>query len=165
MKRWQQKCITTPGIQQRMHLFGAYRFEEDTLVWKAARRKNSQAFIEFLEYLFVERYPSGHFILVLDKASIHKSAESLATLSLFEHRVTVIWLPPYCSELNPIEHFWRYLKEQVCINKLYLGMVEIVQVVIDKFERQNDCSRVDRLCFFYSSRNDTIRGVLVNELT
>lgn len=146
MKRGQQKCIPTPGIQQRMHLFGAYCFEEDTLVWKAARHKNSQAFIEFLEHLFVECYPTGHFILVLDNASIHKSAASLAALSLFEHRVTVIWLPPYCSELNPIERFWRYLKEQVCINKLYPDMVELVQAVIDQLERQNDCSRVDRFC-------------------
>jgi len=109
MKRGQQKCIPTPGIQQRMHLFGAYRWEEDTLVWKAARRRNSQAFIEFLEHLFVERYPIGRFILVLDNASFHKSAASLAALSFFEHRVTVIWLPAYCSELNPIDRFWRYL--------------------------------------------------------
>ncbi|MCS7249282.1 MAG: transposase, partial [Anaerolineales bacterium] len=101
MKRGQQKRIPTPGIQQRLHLFGAYRFEKDTLVWKAARRKNSQALIEFLEPLFVECHPSGHFILTLDKASIHQSDASLAALSLFEHRVSVIWLPAYCSELNP----------------------------------------------------------------
>jgi transposase len=144
MKRGQQKCIPTPGIQQRMHLFGAYRWEEDTLVWKAARSRNSQAFIEFLEHLFVEHYPTGHFILVLDNASIHKSAAALAALSLFEHRVTVIWLPAYCSELNPIERFWRYLKEQVCINKLYPDMVELVQAVIDQLERQKDCERADR---------------------
>jgi len=146
MKRGQQKCISTPGVQQRMHLFGAYRFEEDSLVWKTARHKNSQEFIEFLEHLFVECYPTGHFILVLDNASIHKSAASLAALSLFEHRVTVIWLPAYCSELNPIERFWRYLKEQVCVNKLYPDMTELVQAVTDQLERQNDCDRTDRFC-------------------
>jgi hypothetical protein len=90
MKRGQQKRIQTPGTQQRLHLFDAYRWEEDTLVWKTAARRNSQAFIEFLEHLFVECYPTGHFILVLDNASFHKSAASLAALSLFEHRVTVI---------------------------------------------------------------------------
>jgi transposase len=58
--------------------------------------------------------------------------------------VTVIWLPAYCSELNPIERFWRYLKEQVCINKLYPDMVELVRAVIDQLERQNDCERADR---------------------
>ena len=146
MKRGQQKCIPTPGVQQRMHLFGAYRFEEDSLVWKTARHKNSQEFIEFLEHLFVKCYPTGHFILVLDNASIHKSAASLAAMSLFEHRITVIWLPAYCSELNPIERFWRYLKEQVCVNKLYPDMDELVQAVTDQLVRQNDFDRADRFC-------------------
>jgi hypothetical protein len=129
-----------------MHLFGAYRWEDDTLVLRTARRKNSQAFIEFLEHLFIELYSTGHFILVLDNSSIHKSAASLAALSLFEHRVTVIWLPAYCSELNPIERFWRYLKEQVCINKLYPNMPELGQAVIDQLTRQNDHLRSDCFC-------------------
>jgi len=81
MKQGQQKRIQTPGTQQRMHLFSAYRWEEDTLVWKTAARRNSQAFIEFLEHLFVECYPTGHFILVLDNASFHKSAASLTVFS------------------------------------------------------------------------------------
>ncbi|MCX8063334.1 MAG: transposase, partial [Anaerolineales bacterium] len=58
----------------------------------------------------------------------------------------VMWLPAYCSELNPIERFWRHLKEQVWINKLYPDMAELVRSVIDQLERQNDCSRVDRFC-------------------
>ncbi len=90
------------------------------------------------------RDPTGHFILVLDNASIRKSAATLAALSLFEHRVTVIWLPAYCSDLNPIERFWRYLKEQVCINKLYPDMAKLILAVRDQLERQNDCLRTDR---------------------
>jgi len=27
-------------------------------------------------------------------------------------------LPPYCSDLNPIERFWRFLKDQACANHL-----------------------------------------------
>lgn len=30
----------------------------------------------------------------------------------------VVWLPPYCSDLNPIERFWRHLKDRACANKL-----------------------------------------------
>jgi transposase len=148
MKRGQQKRIPTPGVQQRMHLFGAYRWKKDTLVWIGTQRKNNQAFIEFQENLFIERYPTGHFILVLDNASIHKSAASLTVLSLFEHRVRVIWLPAYCSELNPIERFWRYLKELVCINKLYPSMANLVQAVTEQLLCQNDCQRSDRFSLY-----------------
>lgn len=98
---------------------------------KTAKPKNSQAFIEFLEHLLVECYSTGHFILMLGNAS-YKSAASMATLSLFEHRMQVIWLPVYCSELNPIERFWRYLMERVCINKLHPDLDELVEAVIDQ---------------------------------
>jgi hypothetical protein len=67
-------------------------WKDDTAAWTTAKHRNSLAFIAFLEHLFVECYPTGFYILVLDNASIHKSAVSLAVLSLFEHRVKVILL-------------------------------------------------------------------------
>jgi putative transposase len=27
--------------------------------------------------------------------------------------VRAVWLPPYCPELNPIERFWRDLKDDL----------------------------------------------------
>lgn len=147
MKRGQQKKIATPGVQQRLHLFGAYRWEDDTVAWTTANRRNSLAFIDFLEHLFVERYPTGFFILVLDNASIHKSAASLAALSLFEHRVKVFWLPPYCSTLNPIERFWRYIKDQVCINKLFPNMDALHQAVEDQLASHDNCQGSKRFSF------------------
>jgi hypothetical protein len=65
----------------------------------------------------------------MDNASYHKSASALAALSLFEHRVMVIWLPTYCSDLNPIERFWRYLKDLACANKLQDNMDAVVKAV------------------------------------
>ena len=147
MKQGQQKKIATPGVQQRLHLFGAYRWEDDTVAWTVANRRNSMAFITFLEHLFIDLYPTGFFILVIDNASIHKSAASLAALSLFEHRVKVIWLPPYCSTLNPIERFWRYLKDQVCINKLFPNMGELRQSVENQLASQNSCQGSKRFSF------------------
>lgn len=144
MRRGQQKRVPTPGTQQRLHLFGAYLYGEDTLCWQVAERKNSQAFIAFLEHLLLACYPERQFILVLDNASIHKSAASLAALSLFEHRVQVIFLPTYCSFLNPIERFWRHLKDTVCVNKLFPDMAELTKAVVQQLCAQNDLTRSDR---------------------
>jgi hypothetical protein len=33
----------------------------------------------------------------------------------------VMWLPTYCSDLNPIERFWRHFKDLACANKLQSG--------------------------------------------
>jgi len=76
--------------------------------------------------------------LVMDNASYHKSASALAALSLFEHRVMVIWLPTYCSDLNPIERFWRFLKDLACANKLEDHLVEVVKAAEKILWCQND---------------------------
>jgi len=120
MKIGQQKRIpaTRPGEKQKQHVFGGYNWLKDTITWTIAKTKNSATFIDFLEELLVKNYPTGRIVLVMDNASYHKSASALAALSLFEQRVMVIWLPPYCSDLNPIERFWRHLKDLACANKL-----------------------------------------------
>lgn len=120
MKIGTQKRIpaTRPGEKQKRHIFGGYNWLKDTMTWTIAKTKNSATFIDFLEELLVKNYPTGRVILVMDNASYHKSAAALAALSLFEHRVMFVWLPPYCSDLNPIERFWRHLKDLACANKL-----------------------------------------------
>lgn len=129
MKIGQQKRIpaTRPGEKQKQHVFGGYNWLKDTITWTIAKTKNSATFIDFLEELLIKDYPTGRIVLVMDNASYHKSASALAALSLFEHRVMVIWLPPYCSDLNPIERFWRHLKDLACANKLQDNIEAVVK--------------------------------------
>ena len=135
----QQKRIPLPANQQKKHchVFGAYNWINNHIEWMIAQRKNSETFITFLEYLLVEKYPTGRLILVLDRASYHKSAAALAALSLFEHRVMLIWLPAYCTELNPIERFWRHLKDQACANQLWSSLEEVTEKVEHLLHQQN----------------------------
>ena len=96
------------------------------------------AFLDFLEHLLIKRYPTERIVLVLDNASIHKSQISQAALSLFEHRLLIFWLPPYCSTLNLIERFWRHLKDQVCVDTLYPAMEQLIDSVVLELTAQND---------------------------
>lgn len=139
MKIGQQKRIpaTRAGIKPKRHVFGGYNWVKDTLTWTVAETKNSSHFIHFLEHLLVKEYPTGRVVLVMDNATYHKSALSLAALSLFEHRVMVIWLPTYCSELNPIERFWRHLKDQACVNKLQDNIDDVVRSAEKVLMEQN----------------------------
>lgn len=141
MKRGQQKRIpafTSPN--HSYHLIGAYLWAKDQVYTQAVERKNSQIFIQFLEYLLLEQFPTQKIILVLDNASYHKSKATLAALSLFEPRVKVFWLPKYCPNLNPIERFWRHLKDLACANKLDLAIDNLVHRIdeILSFQNSND---------------------------
>jgi transposase len=147
MKCGQQKTISTPGQQRCHHLFGAYDWADDQVYTLPATHKNSESFIAFLEYLFVECHPDETGVLVLDNASYHKSNASLAALSLLEHRVLIVWLPPYCSTLNPIERYWLHLKNQVCVDTLYPSIDELVTCVELELSFQNDFEYLERFSF------------------
>lgn len=147
MRRSQQKRIPTPGQPVNHHLIGGYEWGKNHITALSTPAKNSAAFITFLEELLLKQYPDDFVILVLDNASIHKSAATLAALSLFEHRVLVVWLPPYCSTLNPIERFWRHLKEQACVNKLFPEISALLAAVDRALAAQNDPANPKRFSF------------------
>lgn len=149
MKRGQQKIIPAlhPGTKQHRHIMGAYGWNDDEVRWQVADWKNSQIFIEFIEYLLVKCYPTGRIVLVMDNVSYHKSAAVLAALSLFEHRLLVIWLPPYCPELNLIERYWKHLKDLACVNKLHNSLDELVASAEHILSQQNDPASSLRLTF------------------
>ena len=147
MKRGQRKLIPAPGQQRWEHLFGAYNWRTDSISWRFASKKNSASFIDFVEYLMAVCYPTQKVILVTDNASYHNSKAALAALSLFEDRLTVIWLPPYNPFLNPIERFWRHLKDLACANKLFSGMQALSDSVRAALIQQNDCLNPNRFVF------------------
>lgn len=121
MRRGEQKRIAAaPGPQAFHPVIGALDWRTEQVSHTLATVKNSQTFIEFLEHLMLTCYPVGGVILVMDNAPYHRSAAVQAALSLFEHRLLVFWLPAYCPTLNPIERFWRHLKENASANKLFL---------------------------------------------
>ncbi|NEP40436.1 MAG: IS630 family transposase [Okeania sp. SIO2H7] len=55
---------------------------------------------------FSQAYPQELLIVQVDNARSHSSAQ----LELPEN-VILLFQPPYCPEVNPIERFWEYVKE------------------------------------------------------
>jgi transposase len=148
MKRGQQKRLPAPtDTRLYHHLIGAYNWRTDAVSALHVERKNGQTFIEFLEYLLLECYPSQRMVLVMDNASYHHSAPVKAALSLFEHRVRVIWLPARCPDLNPIERYWRHLKDLACANKLYMSLEALAVAIEGIVAAQLDLTNKLRFAF------------------
>lgn len=141
MHRGQQKRIPAHTGQHKLqHVFGAYNWQSEEITYSLAVRKNSESFIAFLEEVLVRRYPHERVILVMDNVSYHRSRAAQAALSLFEHRVGVVWLPPYCADLNPIERYWRHLKDLACANRLHHSLEDLLASLRHSLALQN-CSR------------------------
>ena len=144
MKSGQQTRIPAGRRETRCTLFGVYNWAEDTVITMPADKHNSEAFILFLEQVLVTCYPTDTVVWVMDNAAWHHSAAARAALSLFEPRVQFIYLPPCCSQLNPIERFWRHLKDQATANKLYLTLETLLTAVGGTISAQNDLTNPAR---------------------
>jgi transposase len=64
----------------------------------------------FAEYIKTQLKPTlaDDDILLMDNCSVHKS--KLVKDTLRECNITVLWLPRYSPDYNPIELLWSYIK-------------------------------------------------------
>ena len=67
--------------------------------------------------------PGAHAILVLDGAGWH-GAKALK----IPKNITLLPLPPYAPELNPIENVWAYLRA----NKLAISVFDTYDEIVDR---------------------------------
>jgi transposase len=66
---------------------------------------NAESFQLFVE-TFAQAFPESLNLLLLDNSGAHTARH----LTLPDN-VRLVFLPPYCPELNPIERVWRDLKD------------------------------------------------------
>jgi len=96
----------------------------------------------FLEQFAGER-PSGvHAVLIWDGAGSHTAGALVVPAN-----VSLIRLPPYSPELNPIENLWHYLRSHDWSNRVYGGYEELMQEAIRSLCRVClDAERMKTVC-------------------
>jgi len=85
---------------------------------------------QFLRILDIERKPDEHIVLIMDGAGWHKSK----ALHLPDG-ITVLLLPPYSPELNPVENLWHYLRCHYLSNRAYNNYDELFDAGTDAYRR------------------------------
>lgn len=89
-----------------VYLFGALcpaRATGAAIIMPAA---NSEAMSEHLKEIATQVAPGAHAVLVCDGAGWHQSGDRLEV----PDNITLLPLPPYSPELNPMENVWDYLR-------------------------------------------------------
>lgn len=71
---------------------------------------DTETFIIWLkEYLLPELKQNQ--VIIMDNASFHKSKEIKELIE--SKNCKLIYQPPYSPDLNPIEHYWHFLKDLI----------------------------------------------------
>lgn len=83
-----------------------------------------------------------HAVVIIDGAGWH----TYDTASQFKN-LTLIKLPPYSPELNPIEQVWSWLRQHCLSNRVFSGYEEIVDEVSKAWNQFISVpERVRRMC-------------------
>ena len=122
---WYQKGVRPRGVRQQgfssAYLFGAVCPERGEGVALVLPEVSTAAMGVFLAEL-ARAVPAGtHAALVLDGAGWHVSDDLSVPANL-----TLIHLPPYSPELNPIERVWEHLRDRWLSHRVLAGGYEAV---------------------------------------
>ena len=71
--------------------------------------------------------PGAHAIVTLDGAGWHKPGGKLRV----PDNVSLLPLPPYSPELNPVENVWQFLRQNHLANRVYETYDAIVDACCD----------------------------------
>jgi transposase len=108
---------------QWTYLFGAVCPERGATAGLVLPYANTEAMTLHLAEIARAVTPGAHAVLVLDGAGWHGGKDLLVP-----DNVTLLALPPYAPELNPVENIWQYLRS----NKLAITVFDNYADIVDK---------------------------------
>ena len=128
--RWQNR-ILTPGKNKKAYVIGALDAKTGDLKWQMSERKNSDMFIEFVQWMS-KRYKNLRRIhFILDNYIIHKSKKTKRALEELGDHIVLHFLPPYSSDENSIERVWGEVHANVTRNHKCMTIDRLLYEVDD----------------------------------
>jgi transposase len=109
-----------------VYLFGAANPRTGDSVAMVAPTVNTYLMNQHLRMIGEHVGPNIHVVLVLDNAGWHV-AKALAV----PENITLLPLPAYSPELNPLERLWCWLKEHQLSNRVYVDYDTLFQAGLD----------------------------------
>ncbi|MEW6238115.1 MAG: IS630 family transposase [Candidatus Omnitrophota bacterium] len=113
-----------------VYLIGATCPQTGNSLALALPQANTEMMNRFLKKLAAAMNLDTHLILVWDGAAWHRSK----TL-VIPKNISLVSLPPYSPELNPVERIWRYLRSHFLSNRLFKNYHAILEAVCDAWNQ------------------------------
>jgi transposase len=117
--------VRPPGLADKrfesVYLFAACRPGTDQAFALALPEATTASMGLFLARFAQELAPGVHAVLLLDRAGWHV-ARGLSVPA----NVTLLPLPPYSPELNPVERVWLYLRERYLSRRVLDGYAAVL---------------------------------------
>ncbi len=117
--------VPAQHIRQYTYAFAAIEPKTGESVSLILPEVNGQTMSLFLAEV-ASRYPEEQVVMVLDGAAWHKSKELV-----IPETMTLIFLPPYSPELNPVEQLWKGMRSQWFANRFFESMDVLEDALVE----------------------------------
>ena len=115
--RWFTRGRRPPGVADKRftfaYIFAAVEPGTDNAFALAMPEVNTAAMQEFLNRFSKTLASDEHAAMIIDQAGWHVANDLAVPANL-----TLVSLPPYSPELNPVERIWEFLKERYLSHRL-----------------------------------------------
>ena len=123
---WAQRGSRPPAPRDQRrewaYLFGAVCPHRDTGPALVLPYANAQAMNLHLEEISSQVTQGSHAVLLLDRAGWHRTGGKLRV----PDNISLLYLPPYSPELNPVENIWQFLRQNLLSNRVFKTYDDIV---------------------------------------
>ena len=124
----EQPLIKTTGKRKAYKVFGLIEFFTGQLFFEGIEGKlNAAAYIHFLTAVLAQT--TQPLFIVQDGAAYHRAAAVKTFIAAQANRLTVIQLPCYSPDFNPIEFLWRATKRCATHNHYFPLFADLVHAV------------------------------------
>jgi len=138
-KMWYLKGQTPRGkffwSNKKITIFGALK-DDGELFCEDFDGQNSLTYLAFLSDFIDILDKNKKYVFIFDNASYHKTNVIKNHLAKYSN-IKVIYLPPYCPELNPIETCWKITRHDVT-NSNYFPTIEQLKERLENFWKRNN---------------------------
>jgi hypothetical protein len=145
---WWKRGERAPGLCDRRftfaYIFAAVEPGTDNAFALVMPRADTETMQEFLDAFSATLAKDEHVAMMLDQAGWHGANDLLVPAN-----ITLIPLPSYSPELNPVERLWLYLKQRFLSHRLLEDYDAIVDAACAAWNRLVDeIGRITSLCSY-----------------
>lgn len=120
--------------RQSVACFGAVNTRTGKLATAFEAKFNADSFERFLKLLLKHRPRNKRLVVVLDNAKYHHARALRPFLRRHRKQLTLLFLPPYSPELNPIERVWKLARRLATHNRHFPTLDNVLNAVRERFE-------------------------------
>jgi transposase-like protein len=115
---WARKGSRPTAVKQTryewVYLYAAVEPATGHSVALQAPHVNTATMNVFLKMVSDALGTNDHAVLIMDQAGWHKARRLVVPKN-----ITILYLPPYSPELNPVENLWGYLRSHYLSNRVF----------------------------------------------